>query len=312
MQTLNNKVTNGQLTADEWNEAPSELQNAITRSGQTLSGADLEQLAKAIVDTAASASFYVDTGVANAYVVGAIGGKLGLSQLALAVDGATVRFRPANANTGASTINVAGLGVKDIRRQDGSAVAAGNILTSTDLELRYDQANDRWLTAAPPVGVVASGSVASFVSVPIPADIIDITNNTEVAFDWDYSARNESEDWFGGLTTDQSLFTVPAGINRVTIDLYVGWANQAVADINFFRIRCFLEGSATGFGPHFATTGDYMHAPTGADFVHHSNYPFLEVSPGEEIDIRYLQNTGVNTQDILAAGTYVNIFGFNS
>lgn len=47
MQDLNDKVTGNKLTADEWNEVPSEIQNLIEASGQTLSSGDLTQLRKA-------------------------------------------------------------------------------------------------------------------------------------------------------------------------------------------------------------------------------------------------------------------------
>jgi len=48
MQDLNDKVKGSSLTAAEWNEIPSEIQQAITDSGQTLSSGDLTQLSKAI------------------------------------------------------------------------------------------------------------------------------------------------------------------------------------------------------------------------------------------------------------------------
>jgi len=48
MQDLNDKVKGSSLTATEWNEVPSEIQQAITDSGQTLSSGDLTQLSKAI------------------------------------------------------------------------------------------------------------------------------------------------------------------------------------------------------------------------------------------------------------------------
>ena len=49
-----------------------------------------------------------------------------------------VVFRAANANTGATTVNVSGLGVKDIRTQAGAALPTGDISTDRDVELRYD------------------------------------------------------------------------------------------------------------------------------------------------------------------------------
>jgi len=47
MQDLNSKVTGSKLTASEFNEPMSEIQQAITDSGQTLSSGDLTQLSKA-------------------------------------------------------------------------------------------------------------------------------------------------------------------------------------------------------------------------------------------------------------------------
>jgi len=47
MQDLNDKVKGNKLTATEWNEVPSEIQNVIEASGQTLSSGDLTQLRKA-------------------------------------------------------------------------------------------------------------------------------------------------------------------------------------------------------------------------------------------------------------------------
>jgi len=48
MKDLNDKATGSTLTASEFNEIPSEIQQAITDSGQTLSSGDLTQLSKAI------------------------------------------------------------------------------------------------------------------------------------------------------------------------------------------------------------------------------------------------------------------------
>ena len=47
MKDLNDKATGSTLTASEFNEIPSEIQQAITDSGQTLSSGDLTQLSKA-------------------------------------------------------------------------------------------------------------------------------------------------------------------------------------------------------------------------------------------------------------------------
>ncbi len=181
MEDLNDKITGGNLTAPEWNEVPSELQNIIEDMGLVLSSGDLNQLGKAIADYVAAGAFYSETGAADAYVATVIGAKQGLHVLSAVVDGAIVRFRPGNANTGASTLNVNSLGVKDIIRENGNALISGDIVTARDAVVRWDQTADDWrlldfALPTPPIngahlvdmGVVAttSGTQHDFTSIP--------------------------------------------------------------------------------------------------------------------------------------------------
>ena len=130
MQDLNDKVTGNTLTAAEWNEVPSEIQNVIEGLGIALSGADLNQLGKAIAGYVANGAFYTDGGAADAYVLTQIGSKQAPTAY---TDGMAVEFIPDNTNTGASTVNVAGLGVKNIV-DTGSA---GLIIAGIRYQLRY-------------------------------------------------------------------------------------------------------------------------------------------------------------------------------
>lgn len=148
---MNDKITGGTLTAPEWNEAMSELQNVIEALGITLSSGDLNQLGKAIAGYVANGTFYSESGIADAYVLTTIGSKQSLTAY---TDGATFEFTTTNANTGASTVNVAGLGVKNIKLSDGTDPAAGQIDGRT--LLKFDSANDR-------AELIISGSVTTTV-----------------------------------------------------------------------------------------------------------------------------------------------------
>lgn len=139
MQDLNDKVTGGTLTAAEFNQSMSEIQNVIEALGQTLSGADLNQLGKGVAGYAANGSFYTDSGATNAYVLTTIGGK---QAPPVYNDGIMVMFSPSNANTGASTVNPAGLGVKNIKTQDGLDPGAGVIASGKLIVLVYRLALD--------------------------------------------------------------------------------------------------------------------------------------------------------------------------
>lgn len=128
--------TNGvdTLSAPELNDIKNEEQNFITSAGIALTSADVTQIAKSVAVYAAGSDFYTDSGAANTYVLTAVGSKH--TPPAYFV-GMRVRFQPDNANTGASTVNVAGLGVKTIRRLN-AACAANDIVTSRFIELVYD------------------------------------------------------------------------------------------------------------------------------------------------------------------------------
>ncbi len=150
MEDLNNKVDNGGATADgilpsgEFNQIASELQSPIESTGQTLSGADLEQLGDAMAAFAQGDSYFGnDTGTSVAYVVASVNtvhDGVGL------FTGQHIRFRPANTSTSATpTLNAYGTGVKNIVAENGAAVAIGDLAITRDAELRYDGTDWRLL-----------------------------------------------------------------------------------------------------------------------------------------------------------------------
>ena len=102
MEDLNDKVTGNSLTATEWNQVPSEIQNVIEGLGILLSSGDLNQLGKGIAGYVANGNFYTDGGAADAYVLTKIGAKQTLPEY---TDGMSAEFLASNTNTGASTVN---------------------------------------------------------------------------------------------------------------------------------------------------------------------------------------------------------------
>lgn len=137
------------LPANAWNSLSDENQNAVTKSGQTLDATsettpdpNPTQLARAITKAAQEARAYSDSGAANAYVLTAVGSW---QQPTAYTNGMTVEFIGANANTGASTVNVAGLGVKNITTINGSIINSGDIGPTILTRIRYSTSSGSFL-----------------------------------------------------------------------------------------------------------------------------------------------------------------------
>jgi len=135
------------------NSAKEEPNNAITSSGQSLTGiGDTQQLAKGISNYSASGNFYGCTNTVDAYTLTPVSPFQGISGYK---DGQLFRFRPSATNTTQSpTANVNTQGVKNITKADGSTqVEIGDIDSNQDIELRYDLAND--VLVLPKLGVTS-------------------------------------------------------------------------------------------------------------------------------------------------------------
>jgi hypothetical protein len=154
-----------------------------------------------ISDPTTDMDYGIDVGAAYAYEVNGIDAS---SYSA----GLTVKFRAGADNTGASTINVNGLGVKNILNPDGSALAASQINANGVYTIIYD-------------GVAFQMQITN--SMPTqPAD----TNNTKIA----NTAFVQQEILNAGVTmvytketfTSSGTFTVPTGIDAVWVTLLGG------------------------------------------------------------------------------------------
>jgi len=135
MQDLNDKVTGNSLPAAEWNQQPSEIQNIIEAAGITLSGADLNQLGKTLSFYIANGDFYTDSGAADAYVLTVQAPKQASPDYG---SGEKIVFFPTNNSTGASTVNRDGIGVVDLKDENGNALANGALQVGSLIEFRFN------------------------------------------------------------------------------------------------------------------------------------------------------------------------------
>lgn len=99
-----------------------------------------------------SSNFGIDSGGVNSYVVA-------MNPLVISLtDGMEVVFKANSSNTGPSTVNVNGLGVKPIVRSDNSVLQGADIVQGQYVSLRYAAGNDNFQITS---GISAPGTSAS-------------------------------------------------------------------------------------------------------------------------------------------------------
>lgn len=135
------KVDGNTISASEFNQL-AEIDNLISTSGQTPSLTNLEQISTGSARYSSAGQFYTDSGTANAYVLSPVSPfKSPVSATAGEgyFNGMVVIYRAGNPNTGPSTVNVNGAGVKNIKKADGTTDPdRGQISTTEDIVLRYN------------------------------------------------------------------------------------------------------------------------------------------------------------------------------
>jgi hypothetical protein len=167
MLLIPTKNPGDQYFSNEFNSFYGDVKSLIETTGQTLSGLDQVQTSKGAATYAAASSFYTDSGAANAYILSPQGS---LETPVAYSNGMEIRFASANENTGASTVNVNGLGDKPILTQNGNALPPRQLRANIIHIASFDTAAD---------GFILNARYAPFGSqmgqMRISATLIDIT-----------------------------------------------------------------------------------------------------------------------------------------
>jgi len=124
------------LSASEYNQF-AEINNLISSAGITADANVLNQVAKSVANYSNASNFFTENGTVNNYILIASGSFLAPTSY---INGMVIRFITTNANTTTTpTVNLAGLGAKNILKENGSPVVAGDIVGY--VELRYNGTN---------------------------------------------------------------------------------------------------------------------------------------------------------------------------
>lgn len=112
---------------------------------------DNSQTARAVSTYASSGSYYMDSGVANSYVLTPIGSRFAPSVYS---EGMEIDFKPLNTNTGDSVVNVDGLGNITILTATGLPLPAASLIQNIYATLFFDGVDFR--VARAPLGILSN------------------------------------------------------------------------------------------------------------------------------------------------------------
>lgn len=149
-------------------------------------------------------NYFADTGGANAYIINPVPSSTGY------VAGQIYDVAISAANTGASTLNVNGLGVKNITYADGSALTIGALPTGSVVRLIYDGAEFQLQNIKPIPGAISFTSItlSSYLN---EAKAPDIASAPTVAI----GAAAGNFMHVTGTTTITAFDTIQAGTRRI-------------------------------------------------------------------------------------------------
>lgn len=190
---LANAILPTDLNADWFNQMQEELANFIESAGIALDGAVRTQLVQALRSGALLHG--VDTGTANARVV------TYTPAIPALINGMRLWFQSAAANTGATTLNVNGLGVRPVLGLGQAALQGGEIAAGGRCQVVYSTALNSFVL------VTSSGG-----SLQVPA----ATQSGHAA--------NLAQLGVRGVTAIKTLgagnFTVPAGVYALWVQVW--------------------------------------------------------------------------------------------
>lgn len=128
------------LAADEFNPNQDELENSVETTGQIANEFNPFQVPEAMARYAATGGvFYQDSGTANTYVLSALANFITPT---VYLDGMAAIFKTVNLSTGPSTINISGIGVKDLTLPNGTAIT-NEIVPDEYHTVRFNEDDDR-------------------------------------------------------------------------------------------------------------------------------------------------------------------------
>lgn len=213
--------------------------SSVIRAEFDLIQSGLDLLPTLIQNFAATSNYAVDTGVVNAYVI-----AVNAAIVSVAGDGYSFRFKTANANTGASTLNTV-----SIVRPDGTALQAGDIVAGINT-VTYNSTKAKFELSSLSSVVAANNAAASAAAAAASAAAAS-TSETNAATSETNAANSASlaQSYVNALTsTSTTSLTIGTGAKVFTTQINKGYAaGQFFSAISAANSANYMHGTVTSY-----------------------------------------------------------------
>lgn len=271
----------GTRVESNWaNAVQEEIAYVITQAGLSLLTASTDtrqQLYAAISQIlAVKQNYYTDSGSANSIILT----KVGAGTPTAYADGMIVSFIANSSSTGACTINVSGIGSKDLTLVGGSSIGAYDIRATDFYTAVFDSSNDRFVLLRPN----ASDTRPGIVELATDAEAIDKIHTKRAITPANLSALDASTTFkgFAELATNgETQAMSSANVVITPQSLAAAAATIATAD----RLARYDGSGKLACGD--ATDTD--HCVNAGQFVKGSNYISFPIESGGNIYTWYFQ-----------------------
>lgn len=241
MRNIATKDDTKTLSASDYNANEDELENFVTNTDQSLDPAggpdtNLTMMGRTAAAYANAGAVYQDSGAANAYVLALASN---LKSVFKYYTGLQVTFKVGNSSTGASTVNVAALGVKSITLPDGTALSIGDLIIGTYATLVYNLGDDRFevVSVVVPQKEVVSESKNL---------VLELLNTIQVQVDFERLSLLDSNFVPKYLNNISTIFAMPGDLMAGTTEKSSHWYQMWLDSAGTRRLVPDLTGTTDG------------------------------------------------------------------